>query len=98
MKISISDFSTSAQMELNSINPSLRKYAKGSLECILSGGLETHVADINDIEAYVIASLRAKKAEQELDQCPIESEEWDEKADHARYCAGVARKLMQKIL
>jgi hypothetical protein len=85
-------------MELNGISPSLRESAKGSLECILSGGLEIHGADINDMEAYIIASLRAKKAEQEWDQCPIESDNWDEKADHARYCAGVAFKLMKKIL
>ena len=98
MKISISDFSTSAQIELNSISPSLRKYARGSLACILSGGLETHGADIDDIEAYIIALLRAKKAEQEWDECPIDSDEWDEKADHARYCAQIAGKLMKKIL
>jgi hypothetical protein len=97
MKVSISDFSTSAQMELNSIIPSLRKSYLGSLKCLLSGGLETHGADINDVEPYIIALLRAKKAEQELDQCPIFSDERDEKADHARYCASVARKLI-KIL
>ena len=98
MKISISDFSTSAQIELNSISSSIRKSAQGSLACILSGSLQTHGADINDIEAYVLASLRAKKAEQEWDQCPIDSDEWDEKADHAKYCAGIAGKLMKKII
>lgn len=98
MRISISDFSTSAQIELNSISPSLRKSAQGSLACILSGCLETHGADINDVEVYVIASLRALKAEQEWDQCPIDSDEWDEKADHARHCAGIAGKLMKNII
>ena len=99
MRITIRDLSTSAQIELNSISKNLRKSTRGSLACIVSGGgLETHGADINDIEAYIIASLRAKKAEQEWDECPIDSDEWDEKADHARYCAGIACKLMKKIL
>jgi hypothetical protein len=98
MKISISDLSASAQIELNSISPSIRESARGSLACILSGGLQTHGADINDIEAYLLASLRAKKAEQEWDQCPIDSDDWDEKLDHAKYCAGIAVRLMKKII
>jgi hypothetical protein len=98
MKISISDLSHSAQIEISNLSQSLRQSARGSLECLLSGSLNTHGADINDIEAYVIASLRAMKAEQDWDQCPIESEEWDEKADHARHCASVAGRLLKKIL
>jgi hypothetical protein len=99
MRITIRDLGTSAQIELNSTSSSLRKFARGSLACILSGGgLETHGADINDIEAYIIASLRAIKAEQEWGECPIDSDEWDEKADHARHCAQIVGKLMKKIL
>jgi hypothetical protein len=98
MKISISNLSASAQIELNSISSSIRKSAQGSLACILSGGLETHGADIKDIEDYLLASFRAKKAEQEWDQCPIDSDEWDEKADYAKHCAGIAGKLIKKIL
>jgi len=98
MKISVSDLSHSAQIEINNLSQNLRQSARGSLECLLSGSLKTHGADINDIEAYVIASLRAMKAEQDWDQCPIESEEWNEKADHARHCASVAGILLKKIL
>lgn len=97
--MSISDFSHSAQIEINSISQGIRQSARGSLWClIVNGFLKTRGCDFSDIEAYILACVRAKKAEEDWDQCPIDSDDWNEKADHARYTASVAGRLLKNLL